>query len=573
LSGDLQNTGATLSSGADMNLIVDGDATFTAKEIEKETEKDSGFAYNREYSKTNQMSQVSAGGNINVTSQKTISIEGANINSEASIELAAKENVVVKSVRDVYEKEDRWSMKSGGWFGVNASYDNSKSANVVQGSNVGAEGSIKISSGDTVDVRASTLGAGKNLQVQAGNKITIAGEQSAYSQTNSSRVKGFLKKDISRKHTSNNQYQGAMLIAGENLDIATDSDVQVTGSTLAAEGNVTVSGADVVLDTGTSTSSSSSYEKHAGLFAEGMDGGFGFSIGYRKTTDKANTDQTQAVGSSIGAGKNLTVAAQNNVNATAATLTAGNDISITAQEDITIQAGQNTFEQSQSHKQSQIAFSAGFKAPIINNVKALSENAQNATSGKGNAINQAVTAASSTLKAIDAAKNIATGSWVTAENGFELSTRKSSSQQQSTSAQQSIINAKNDVTLDAGSNLALVGSDISAEGDIKLVAGDDLNIEAAKQSASGSSKNSSSSIGIKLVTGYNPMTGGSMSLNMSAGGSSGNSEWQSQTHQNAAVSAGDKLTIKTGDDARIAGAKLTANEISATIDGALEVKS
>ncbi|WP_172795254.1 filamentous hemagglutinin N-terminal domain-containing protein, partial [Polycladidibacter hongkongensis] len=30
LSGDLQNTGATLSSGADMNLIVDGDATFTA---------------------------------------------------------------------------------------------------------------------------------------------------------------------------------------------------------------------------------------------------------------------------------------------------------------------------------------------------------------------------------------------------------------------------------------------------------------------------------------------------------------------------------------------------------------
>ena len=153
------------------------------------------------------------------------------------------------------------------------------------------------------------------------------------------------------------------------------------------------------------------------------------------------------------------------------------------------------------------------------------------------------------------------------------SSAKSSSSTNITTQQESTIKAGGDVTVKATQqDLTLKGSQIEADKNITVEAAKNINLIASADTESNQSKNKSSSTSIGVSVGVGA-GGAGLSVDLAASRGKGNANSDSTTYNNTHVTAGETLTLHSGDDTNLIGANAEGKKVIAHVDGNLNIQS
>lgn len=123
-----------------------------------------------------------------------------------------------------------------------------------------------------------------------------------------------------------------------------------------------------------------------------------------------------------------------------------------------------------------------------------------------------------------------------------------------------------------GSNIAITGSDIVAGNNVSLKADNDITLQAAQSTFEqhSTSKSDSASVGVAFNFGAN---GVGVGVTASASQGRGNADGKDVAHSNTHVAAGNFLSIESGGDTSLKGAVVSGKEVIARIGGDLNIES
>ncbi|QFU16338.1 hemagglutinin repeat-containing protein [Microvirga thermotolerans] len=192
------------------------------------------------------------------------------------------------------------------------------------------------------------------------------------------------------------------------------------------------------------------------------------------------------------------------------------------------------------------------------------------TSGHGNAGLKAIGIASGTLQALDGIKQL-TNPTVSVSATVGASGSRATSQSVSVTAVPTTIKAGS-LSLNAGRDIRLVGTQADVVTDITLTAGRDLKVESARSSTATYSSSSDwhAGVGVAASAGASGFT---LGLTAEGGLSRANASSWSETQVNAQLKAGGKVAATTGRDATFAGATVKAQDIVLDVGRNLTVTS
>lgn len=192
-----------------------------------------------------------------------------------------------------------------------------------QGSSITAGGNALMQAGNDLNMTASTLAAGETVQLVAGNDLNLnAGANSEHNRTGGS-------------ETHHNSADRSTVTAGDNVTLVAGRDITSQAAGIAAEGNVGIqAGRDV------------------GLQAEASVDGSGSHSGKKTVIDESVRQQ----GTEIASGGNTTIIAGRDVNSEAAQVTASGDIGVVAGRDVNL----TTATESDYHYQEETKTKKGF---------------------------------------------------------------------------------------------------------------------------------------------------------------------------------------------------------------------
>ncbi|WP_237932446.1 hemagglutinin repeat-containing protein, partial [Buttiauxella sp. S19-1] len=249
---------------------------------------------------------LSAGQNINIT--------GANVAAGGNLLMDAWGDIAITANQVTH------SYSQSGFRGTQAT---STESVTQQGSTISAGGNLGIQAGNDLTVEASAVNAGNNVTLIAGNDLNLNAGQT--SETSS--------KGKSETHSTDNAR--TTITAGGDLAVAAGQDINSQAAGLAAEGNVAMqAGRDVNLQAEASVDGSSSRS------------------GKKTVIDESVRQQ----GTEIASGGNTTVIAGRDVNSEAAQATASGDIAVAAGRDVNL----TTATESDYHYQEETKTKKGF---------------------------------------------------------------------------------------------------------------------------------------------------------------------------------------------------------------------
>ncbi|KVH51153.1 hypothetical protein WJ39_08300 [Burkholderia diffusa] len=228
----------------------------------------------------------------------SVSIHGTDVANNAAT-IAATHNAVVVADNDI---QNLGGLISGGNVGLQAGHDivnqsltNTETANFGNSSSthtsIGAVGQIQatdtavLSAGNQIKVEGAQINTGGNLSLLAGKGIDVGTVQTGSS------VGAKLDAQNTSSYTTTNQV-GSALNAGGNLSAVSGGDIGVTGSNLTSGGNMTVAGAgNVTITTATNSTTDSRHGENS------------------KGWNSFNLANQSSVGSNLTAGGSATVLA------------------------------------------------------------------------------------------------------------------------------------------------------------------------------------------------------------------------------------------------------------------------
>jgi len=173
---------------------------------------------------------------------------------------------------------------------------------------------------------------------------------------------------------------------------------------------------------------------------------------------------------------------------------------------------------------------------------------------------------------MDAVSAAANGPRVSGSITIGGSGKSSSMYETSAMAVGTVLDAGGNLTLNAGNNIHLIGTQANAGNDLTLSAGNNIVIESSQSYATSGQKEQSWSAGIGV--GASAGLGG-FSAGLQIDGSYGNSHndaWAVQQN-NSHLTAGNKLSITSGNDTTIAGAVIYGDTVKIDVGGDLLVQS
>ena len=344
------------------------------------------------------------------------------------------------------------------------------------------------------------------------------------------------------------------------------------GSSLNAGNNVTINaGRDANILGGANTSSHSKEKFASGFGVEGILGldKTSFFMGYQETAKGNAKANTQNAASQITANNNITVNAGQNVNMSGSRLAAAQDLNMAAGKDINLLQATDTASASAYEKTLRAGLSLELTQNLTSTAKKAYTTGNEAVSNLNN--KDIIGAGEKAYDAYNSAQALANPN-ASASLTLGVSSSWSSSQSHSATAVPDQLSAGTDMTLAAGQDINMQGTQAQAGKDMNLVAGRDLNIHAAHSSQSSSSDKGGINAGLGVSasvnkSGYTLGVNGSLALNGEQGDSSG------LKHDNATLVAGEKLTTVSGQDTTVAGANLTAKDVDMTVGRDLTVTS
>jgi len=577
VDNDLTMIGGSIAAGDDLAISAGGNIDIAAVQTEQSSSVNFEGGNSERYSLEHQQASLAAGGNLTLEAGQDLSLTGADLATGESASLTATGDVSIGAVTDIDTANDSYSASGSGLFAASASGASAASDQTTIGSSIDAFDNLSITAGGDTNITASTLAAGDDLAITAGGDLSITGQLETDQFSQSSSASGFLMSDRASESATDQTYNGSLLIGGGNVTLKAGGDAAINGSTVVAGNDLDVAATNVTLGAGQAQDSYDAASASSGLFAEGGNGGF--AIGYRNTSDEASQSSLTNTTSALSAGNNLTITAAEDITSEGGYLGAGNDLTLDAGNDITLSAVTDNFATREHHEKTEIGLSVGVQENVSGKVETLIALPDSLQAGQGSGLNKAVTAASAALEAIDAVKALQEGNLVSASITLGLSTEQSSASQSVNIADGGTLAAGGDITLKAGNDISTEGTQILAGEDITLAAGNDITLGAAQNSASASNDASSASVGVSLNAGIGvpglsgPKITPSISVGFNIAGQTSEGSEQSLSHTNTNVMAGGDISITSGNDTTLAGARVEGETVTADIGGDLSIES
>ncbi|WP_193775916.1 MULTISPECIES: hemagglutinin repeat-containing protein [unclassified Pseudovibrio] len=582
-AGEVINTRGKISGKKDVLIAAQGTLTNSSGTISGETVElaaneivvetlttTTGNGQDRVGTIVREIGSVSAENSLILKSTGDTLIAGGDLSSGGTLEIGTGGNLKVTGV----EARSHFDFETKG-NGVHRVGVEDKTRYVT--SSIQVADDLKLKSEKDITLEGALIASDGTASIEANDDVTISAlEESTYSFSNS-KHKGFLSGKTRRRETSSTEQVGTVVATVDDLDIKSNTgSVDITASAISSEADVTLEAAkDVNLNTAENTFQEDVLKKSHGFFAEV--GGGSATVGYKSQKHKFNTDVTTNVVSSVS-GENISIKAGEDVNSIAAVLNADNDLSVTAEGDINLEAVNDNYEHSESHRVDTVALSVSVFENVSGAVKTLVETPKAATAGKGNVGYQAITAVSAAVKAADAANTLVDiaqngGTVAGITSSLTVSSEKSRSHEESSAAKVSVLNAGNDLTLIAGEDITSEGAQIDVGGDAALDAGGEMTLGAADNTMASSGKNSSKSAGISVTAGISRKGDISVSAGVNASIQNGKHESEQTYKTNSKLNVAGNLDLTSGADTTLKGAQVTARTADLDVGGDLNIES
>jgi filamentous hemagglutinin len=534
------------------------------------------------YESENVASVIEAGRDLTVNSSKdedgAVSLDGGRNVTIIGSQLNAGKDLVVGATNDVAvlsatEESGSYTKKTKtGTFGLSKSGSSHLQTAVTQvGSQLNAGHDAVVLAGRDVRLNASEVNADNDAELHAGlvdkeGDITLSSaDDQAYSRAEEYKKKlGMSLKDTigvfagtpglgaditvgashngGREVVSSNNI-GSQVNAGHDAILNASRDINVIGSGISADNSVSLdAGRDVNVVASIDQQRSNTWEtdKSVGIKQTIDSNAFTTFVGSETLQHGVNSKGYTAAGSSIDAGMNINVNAGRDINQQGSDLTAENNIRLKADRDINIDAKEEASEVTirDSIKRNGITVTTAYN--IGNTMDGLKG------TGKGE---DGVSKGSSVLKSVDTLDQFFSGPKFDGHIGG--SSVSSSQTQTSVTQRPSTLSAGNDVTLDAGNNVNVSGSQFNAGRDIN-VKGKDITFDVAHGSENSDGHSTQSKGGVKGGT-----TGGfKLGVGVSNAGTVDKSTQGTSTASQ--LNAGGSINLDAENDLTLIGTRATA---------------
>ena len=333
-SGISAGRNVNLDAGRDVNVVAAQD---TSSERSWEKKKQTGSSIssngngisifagtegseekNRVEHETASSSQISAGQDVAINAKRDINQRGSDVGAANDIELTAGRNINIDAAREsVLTEQIREKESNGLGVSINHNYANTKDA--VSGAGKGE---------DNVSKGSSTLKAVDSVS-QFVSGPTLDGKFGNSKQTNSQQV-------IEQTNRS------STLSAGNDLYLNAGNDVLVKGSQLDAGRDINIKGRDVTLDVAKGgVSEETTHTQSWGGIHGGTSGGIKLGAGGSFGTATGESSQGSSTASQLEAGRDINLKATNDLNLIGTQAKAQRDIELNAGNDLNIRSAHN----------------------------------------------------------------------------------------------------------------------------------------------------------------------------------------------------------------------------------------
>ncbi|MBG3015522.1 hemagglutinin repeat-containing protein [Proteus mirabilis] len=599
----------TVNAGENLNILAD--STTTKSHLDANS-KSTSVSNTREEERL-QLSTLSGDKGVSLNVGHTLTAQGAQVNSTEGKTTVRAQDVDIQSVTQQVEDSD-YQHSGGGRKSYSRLVDTAQE-NVVGSTFSGQQGvAITAREGD-INLTGSTLHSEKgavDLSATQNINLNTATETHTEFLEEHSKSKGFLSS--SQTHTLQNDHvtreQGSV-VSGELVNIQAGKDIQVTGSSVVAENDVSLhAGNNVSITAATETDSHYLLEekKRSGLFS---DGGIGFTVGKqssRHEVDEKGTTQSQSV-STIGSTQgNVNITAGNKLHVGGADLIAQKDLNLTG-DSVQIDPGYDERTHTETFETKQSGFSvalSGSAGSALNTAVSTAQQARKESDGRLSALQntKAVLSGVQAQQAVelDGLKTDAANAHNLADNlkpgdkdyqegatntvGVSVSygsqSSKSETHTDSRQSQGSTLNAGQNLSITAtgknkdsnpdSCNITVVGSELKAGKDLSLSATQDINLVSAQNTEQTTSQNSSkgSSVGVGVGVGAG---GYGVNISASVNQGKGHEKGNGLTHTETTLDAGNKLTLNSGQDTTLKGAQVSGEQVTINVGRDLTLQS
>ncbi len=263
-------------------------------------------------------SQINAGLDLDVRAGRDIRQQGSDMQAGYDLNMKAGRDIVVDASREQSSIEREQSQKRSG-LGVTVNHNYERTKNAVSGAGSGE---------NTVSQASSTLKAVDSVsQFMAGPTFDAHFGSTSQRQSVSQTVVG---------------NRASTLGAGNDINLEAGNDVQVRGAQLQSGRDINVSGRDIVLDVARGEQSYDSQQSQGkGGIVGGTSGGFKVGIGGSRGVAGEEGSQGTASAAVLNAERDVNLNARNDLSLIGTQVQAGRDIDLKAGNDLKISAAQN----------------------------------------------------------------------------------------------------------------------------------------------------------------------------------------------------------------------------------------
>ncbi len=297
---DINNVSSTISGKKVALESINGDINnITTSQLSNLHASNNGAARTFTETLSGPIATITAGDSLGLKSGNDINITGAKLSAGGNLGIDAGHNVAVNSNQVV--TADAQSGFKNGWQKITATSDSTTSN---QGSEIIAGGNVALQAGHDLQLTASSVSAGNNTVLAAGNDISL---NTAATEQNTTQGKN---------ETHSTGVDRTSLTSGGDLTINAGRDLTSQAAALAAEGDIGLqAGRDINLEAEATTSGNSEHGSKKTVINE--------------TVRQHGTEITGKGSASLSAGRDITSRASEITADENLSLKAGRDVNIT----------------------------------------------------------------------------------------------------------------------------------------------------------------------------------------------------------------------------------------------------
>ena len=581
--GDLINRGGTLLAHEDLTLVAGGNILITAQAVTNSSLMGSRNHWIATDSTVNHAALVAAGGDLTMVAGGSLSVLGSTVTAGGDALLAARGPITIASVLDTVSTTT-FSRKDALLSSSRTLTNQSSQTNVASVVAAGGDLTVVSGSDLTVKASHLVAGGDLGLRA-TGSVSILAGEdahQALFAKRSSGfgLFGGNDGLDLYRsKRTSGTvttvDNAASTVVAGRNASIVAGQDVNVVGSVIMAGHDLALTaGRDVNITPGAASRTVTTQNRRSGFGIQASLGNDSVSVGVglRTSTDRTVRADNDNVPSVLAAGRDLHIVAGRDITLQAAQVSTERDLRLKAGRDINLLAAQDSSTTVSRHDRFFAGISATLSSPLIG----AGQNLANAATGLGGR-NGAESIAPTALAAYKTVQALGKGSTGSLTAGFEHESSRvihSSSTPVVTSLRSggstTIVAEKGSITgvgfqIAAGVDAQGRPTGNPGAGTVRLQAGRDIFLESAQATIQilFGSRSTQAAIGVGADGGPAASAGYSRDTGRS-----------SEVHQvNSHVSGTGTVSLISGGDTSLRGAVVSGPQIVAHVGGNLTIES